>query len=156
MNLITCALSGEISICRTDSETKNFIHDWEPLYTIFFKGRSILGEVRRIDVCHIACFYLFVWSNFPAKWFQKSEHSNNNLLINLNTVTVPTRSSSVQCLTADWMTGVRSPVEAKDISFTLCAQTSSEGHPASYQIGTASPFWMGKARPVLDADLSPH
>jgi hypothetical protein len=37
-------------------------------------------------------------------------------------------------------TGVRSPAEAKDFSSSLCAQTCSEAHPASYQMGTGGPF----------------
>jgi hypothetical protein len=45
---------------------------------------------------------------------------------------------------------VRSPKEAKHFSSSLCVQTSSEDHPASYPIGTG-----GKARPGRNADDSP-
>jgi hypothetical protein len=34
-------------------------------------------------------------------------------------------------LTIDWTTGIQSLAEAKDISSSLCVQTSSEAHPAS-------------------------
>jgi hypothetical protein len=34
------------------------------------------------------------------------------------------------------MTGVRYMTEAKDLSSSVCVQTSSETHPASYPIGT--------------------
>jgi hypothetical protein len=51
--------------------------------------------------------------------------------------------------------GVRSPAEAKDISSSLCVQTSSEAHPASCTMGTGGPFPGGKARPRRDADHSP-
>jgi hypothetical protein len=44
-----------------------------------------------------------------------------------------------QC-TADWTTGVLSAAEANDFSSSLCVQTSSEAHPASYPMGTGSPF----------------
>jgi hypothetical protein len=43
---------------------------------------------------------------------------------------------SVQCLTTDWTTVVRSPTEAKDFSSSLCIHTSSEAHPPSYPMGT--------------------
>jgi hypothetical protein len=59
-------------------------------------------------------------------------------------------AQSVQCLTTDWTTWVRSPADAKDISSSLCVQTSSEAHSASYPLGT-----VGKALPGRDADLSP-
>jgi hypothetical protein len=49
---------------------------------------------------------------------------------------------------------VRSPAEAKDISFNLCVQAGSGAHPASYTIGTESPFSGGKERPGRDADHS--
>jgi hypothetical protein len=45
-------------------------------------------------------------------------------------------AESVQCLTTDWTFEVRSPVEAKDISSSLCVQTGSEAHPAFYPVGT--------------------
>jgi hypothetical protein len=56
---------------------------------------------------------------------------------------------SVQCLTTDWTTGVRSPAEEMVLSSSLCVHTSSEAHPASYPMGTG-----GKARPGRDADHS--
>jgi hypothetical protein len=40
-----------------------------------------------------------------------------------------TVAQSVQCLTTDWTTGVRSPVEAKDFFSSLCAFIGSESHP---------------------------
>jgi hypothetical protein len=42
-------------------------------------------------------------------------------------------AQSVHCLTTDW-TGVRSPPQAKNFSSSLCVQTTSEAHPASYPI----------------------
>jgi hypothetical protein len=48
----------------------------------------------------------------------------------------------VQCMTTDWTTGIRSPTEAKDFSSSLCVQTSSEAHLASYPVGTGG-------RPIL-------
>jgi hypothetical protein len=51
--------------------------------------------------------------------------------------------------------GVRSPAGAKDISSTLCVQTGSGAHPASYTVGTGGPFPGGKARPERDADHLP-
>jgi hypothetical protein len=53
------------------------------------------------------------------------------------------------------MTGVQSPAKEKDFSFSLCSQTSSETHPASYRMDTGGPFPGGKAQPGRDADHSP-
>jgi hypothetical protein len=51
--------------------------------------------------------------------------------------------------------GVRSPAGAKDFSSILSVQTGSGAHPASYPMGTGSPFPGGKARPGRDAVQSP-
>jgi hypothetical protein len=52
---------------------------------------------------------------------------------------------------------VQSPAEEKeDFSSSLCVQTSSEAHPASYPMGTGGPFSGAKARPGHDADRSPQ
>jgi hypothetical protein len=64
-------------------------------------------------------------------------------------------AQSVQCLTADWTAGVRSPTEAQDFSSSLCVHTGSGAHPASYTMGTGGSFPGGKARPGRDADHSP-
>jgi hypothetical protein len=48
------------------------------------------------------------------------------------------------------------PAEPKGFSSSLYVQTSSEAHPASYPIGSGSPFPGGKAGPERDADNSPH
>jgi hypothetical protein len=45
---------------------------------------------------------------------------------------------------------VRSPAEANDFSCSLCVQTGSGAHPASYAIGTGGPFPGGKAWPGRD------
>jgi hypothetical protein len=64
-------------------------------------------------------------------------------------------AQSVQCLTTFWTIGVRSPTGAEDVSSSLCVQTGSGAHPASYPMGTGGPFPGGKARPGRDADHSP-
>jgi hypothetical protein len=61
-------------------------------------------------------------------------------------------AQSVQCLTTNWTTRVRSPTEAEDFSSSFCVQTA---HPASYPMGTGGYFPGGKARPGRDADHSP-
>jgi hypothetical protein len=48
------------------------------------------------------------------------------------------------CLPTDKATGVWSSAEVKDFSSSLCVQTNSESHPASYLIGTAVPFLGAK------------
>jgi hypothetical protein len=62
---------------------------------------------------------------------------------------------SVQCLTTDWTTGVRSPTGAEDFYSSLCVQTGSEAHPAPCPMGTGGSFLGGKARTGRDADHSP-
>jgi hypothetical protein len=47
------------------------------------------------------------------------------------------------------------PGRAEDFSSSLCVQTVSGAHPASYPMGTGGPFPGGKARPGPDADHSP-
>jgi hypothetical protein len=64
-------------------------------------------------------------------------------------------AQSVQCLTTDWTTGVRSPTEAEDFSASLCVQTGSGAHPASCPMGIGGLFPGGKERPGRDADHSP-
>jgi hypothetical protein len=53
------------------------------------------------------------------------------------------------------MAGIRSPTEAEDFSSSLCIQTDSGAHPASYTLDTGGSFPRGKARPGRDADHSP-
>jgi hypothetical protein len=65
-------------------------------------------------------------------------------------------AQSILFPTTDWTAEIRSPAEAKDFSSSLCDQTSSEAHPASYPMGTGGPFRGGKARPEHDANHSPH
>jgi hypothetical protein len=59
------------------------------------------------------------------------------------------------CRLDDRATGVRSPAEAKDFSFSLYVQTSSEAHLAACPLGTGDPSPGGKAQPGLDSDHSP-
>jgi hypothetical protein len=57
-----------------------------------------------------------------------------------------------------WTTG-RSRIDPwqrrKDFFSSLCVQTGSGTHPASYTMGTGGPFPGAKARPGRDADQSP-
>jgi hypothetical protein len=64
-------------------------------------------------------------------------------------------AQSVQCLTTDWTTGVRTPTKAEDFSSNLCVKTDSGAHPASCTMGTGGSFPGGKARPGRGADHSP-
>jgi hypothetical protein len=64
-------------------------------------------------------------------------------------------AQSVQCLTMDWTTGVRSPTEAEEFSSNLCLQTVCDAHQASCTMGTGHPFPGGKARPGRQSDHSP-
>jgi hypothetical protein len=50
---------------------------------------------------------------------------------------------------------VRYPAGANDFSSSLCVQTGSGVHPASYAMGTGGPFPGGKARPGCDPDHLP-
>jgi hypothetical protein len=60
-------------------------------------------------------------------------------------------AQSEKCLTTDWTTG-----RGKVFFSSLCIQTSSEAHPASYTMGTGGSFPEGKVRPGHDGDHLPH
>jgi hypothetical protein len=64
-------------------------------------------------------------------------------------------AQSVQCLTTDWTTGVRSPTEVEDFSSSLCVQTGSGDHQTSCKMGTGGSFRGGKGRPGRDTDHLP-
>jgi hypothetical protein len=51
--------------------------------------------------------------------------------------------------------GVRFLSGVKDFSSSLCVQTGSGAHLASYAMGTRGPFPGAKARPGRDSDHSP-
>jgi hypothetical protein len=51
--------------------------------------------------------------------------------------------------------GVRFPAEAGDLCSSLCVQTSSEAHPASYPMYTGGPYRGGKHGGGSDADQAP-
>jgi hypothetical protein len=50
----------------------------------------------------------------------------------------------------------RSPAEAKDFSSSLCVQTGSEAHPASYPVGTGGPFPGVKRGRGVSLTAHPH
>jgi hypothetical protein len=47
------------------------------------------------------------------------------------------------------------PRQGQRMFSSLCVQTGSEAHPASYPMGTGGPIPGGKAWPGRDADHSP-
>jgi hypothetical protein len=70
-------------------------------------------------------------------------------------ITEAGEAQSVEHLTTDWKSIIRSPAEAEDFASSLCVQTGSGAHPASCTMGTGGPFPGDKARPGRDADHSP-
>jgi hypothetical protein len=54
-----------------------------------------------------------------------------------------------------WMSEIQSLAEAKDFSSSLCVQSSSEAHPASYHMCTGGCFPRGKAWPGHNTEHSP-
>jgi hypothetical protein len=50
---------------------------------------------------------------------------------------------------------VRCPAEAKGFFSSLCVQTGSGAHPASFTMGTGGPFPWAKTRPGRYVDHSP-
>jgi hypothetical protein len=56
----------------------------------------------------------------------------------------------------DWTTGVQSPAEVKDFSFSLCVKTSSDAHPATYAMGNKGPILGVKHGWGCDANHSSH
>jgi hypothetical protein len=51
---------------------------------------------------------------------------------------------------------VRSLAEARNFSFSLCVQTSSEAHPASYPMGIEGPFPVVKRGRGVTLTTHPH
>jgi hypothetical protein len=62
------------------------------------------------------------------------------------------------CIVSDYRLDNRGSIlaEANDFSFFLCAQTSSEAHPASYEMGTESPFPGGRGVRGRGVALTTH
>jgi hypothetical protein len=56
----------------------------------------------------------------------------------------------------DWAIGVRSLAEAKNFSSSLCVQTGSRAHPASYTMGTEGPFPGAKRGRGVTLTTKPH
>jgi hypothetical protein len=85
--------------------------------------------------------------------------SKNAFIFLVQCITFMTRGSSVSIVSDygldDRAIGIRSPAGEADFSSYLCVQTGSGAHPASYTVGTGSPFPGGKARPGRDAGHSP-
>jgi hypothetical protein len=59
-------------------------------------------------------------------------------------------------MTKDWTNDVRSPAETKDFSHSLCVQTGSEAHSASYPIGAGDPFQGIKRGRGVTLIIQPH
>jgi hypothetical protein len=76
-------------------------------------------------------------------------------LVNIPTIIFyePGSSVTVDYGLDDRATVARSPAEAKDFSFSLCVQISSEAHPASYPMGS---FHGCKARQGVTLTTHPH
>jgi hypothetical protein len=56
----------------------------------------------------------------------------------------------------DRTSGVHSLVETNYFSSSLCVQTGSEAHPASYPLGIWAPLPGGKARPGVTLTTRSH
>jgi hypothetical protein len=72
-------------------------------------------------------------------------HVGNMKAVYKNCITrIRSRVSSGSIVSDYWLDdraiGVRSPAGAKDFSSSLCVQTGSGAHPASYTMGTGGPF----------------
>jgi hypothetical protein len=91
------------------------VDQWVPVWS---EGRLC---DRRADISSFNCNILWV--------FHTNTHTGGAGVV-----------LSVQCLTTDWATGVRSLTEAEDFSSSLCVQTGSGANPASCTFGTGSPF----------------
>jgi hypothetical protein len=62
--------------------------------------------------------------------------------------------ASVVGIAMGWVAGIRFPARARDFFLLHSFQTGSGAHPASYPMGTGSPF-LGLKRPGREADRSP-
>jgi hypothetical protein len=64
------------------------------------------------------------------------------------------KNSSVS-IVSDYALDDRGSIPDRGFFSSLCVQTGSSSHPASYPMGTGGRFPGGKARPGRDADHSP-
>jgi hypothetical protein len=95
--------------------------------------------------------------NNVSNIFALAQHFHHNTLCS-NVQDAISQLISVNCLTTDWTTGVRSTAEAKTFSFSssLCVQTSSEIHPDSYPMGTGVLFQRVKHGRGMTLITHPH
>jgi ferredoxin len=125
------------------------------VYNLYFEHFSIkIMSCIQCNVCsaiNIAQWYLYLFVFHPvifsflfAYWLFCSIMKNRSCV-----------AQSLQCLSTDWTTGVRSPARTKHFSSSFCVQTSSEGHPASCPMGAGGLFPGGKARLERKGDHSP-
>jgi hypothetical protein len=93
---------------------------------------------------HDSCEFL------ASSWTQTQKVPNSAFVIAVCSHLGAGVAQSAYHPTTDWVTGVQSLAEAKDLSSSLCVQTSSEAHPASYPMGTRAKVWL-----ECDAEHSP-
>jgi hypothetical protein len=105
------------------------------------------NEIMTVIMLHVSVTSLYLVSRKQDKLIIKRQ------LINSLEAVV---ANNCGCL-MNWSTGVRSQVEAKRFSSSLCVQTGSEIHPSFfYPVGTDDRFPAGKGRQWREADRSPH
>jgi hypothetical protein len=107
-------------------------------------------------LCFLICYPSHPLDHLPST----TSNSYQGQRFTLPTVSTDwmNRGSSVSVVSGygldDRVIGFRSLAEAKDFSSSLCAQTGSGAHPASYPMGTGGPFPRGKVWPGRDTDHS--
>jgi hypothetical protein len=100
---------------------------------------------------------LFVWVGKQAAVIREKMEDRKIIYIYIY---IWSRGSSVSIVSDyrlnDRAIEVRSPADAKDISFNLCVQTGSGAHPASCTMGTGGPFLGVKRGRGVTLTTHPH
>jgi hypothetical protein len=104
---------------------------------------NTVGNVRMSSCCLVLRFSFFtnvmLLNNVIHIWIKF--HHIYRLVWESYIITAGAGGSSVSIvLTSNWTTRVRFAVEVKDFWSSLCVQTGSGAHPASYPVGTGGPF----------------
>jgi hypothetical protein len=113
-----------------------------------------------VCVCMYVCRYfintILIWNfvyNLKQTWYSMLHQTNLINLATARTVCLGSVFSIVYNYTLDNWDSI--PNRAKDLSSSLCVQTSTRVHPASCPVGSGGPFPVGKAQLWHDSEHSP-
>jgi hypothetical protein len=148
MNLMSCSTTTCQRGLNVDS-AQSALRGVHPLCSRVWKGVYWESGLHMQKVCHCLYYFHRTWlskSNFAFLLKTTSStvmllfSSQDNILYNICRYTIGSWGSSVSIVSDygpdDQAVGVRFPAETKDFASSLCVQTGSGDHPASYPMGS--------------------